>query len=116
MKFSPIFDRHAQHLKVLSCDKGYVKCETVPYSAISAQLWTSQNVYKVPPNGDLQKKLLCCISRPNGLQNKIFKMQTQLWQNQARSQVLRFGGAKQILIVIICLKQIFLSTTKFEGH
>jgi len=25
-------------------------------------------------------------------------------------------GAKQILIVIICLKQIFLSTTKFEGH
>jgi len=58
MKFSPIFDRHAQHLKVLSCDKGYVKCEMPVLeehlnmkdglSAISDQLWTSQNVYKVP--------------------------------------------------------------------
>jgi len=27
VKFSPRFERHAQHLKVISCDKGYIKCE-----------------------------------------------------------------------------------------
>jgi len=43
------------------------------------------------------------------------------WQYQAHSQVFRFGekihfyGGK-ILIFIICLKQIFLSKTKFGGH
>jgi len=30
---------------------------------------------------------VCYISRPNDLQHKISKLQTQFWQNQARSQV-----------------------------
>ena len=40
---------------------------------------------------------LCYISMPNGLQNKIFLLQTQFWQNQVRSQVLRFGGQNKFL-------------------
>jgi len=50
-----------------------------------------------------------------------FLLQAQFSQYQARSQVFRFGekihfyGGK-ILIFIICLKQIFLSKTKFGGH
>jgi len=45
----------------------------VAHSAVSAQVWGPQKVYKGPPNRDLQKKvMLCYISRPNGLQNKIF--------------------------------------------
>jgi len=46
----------------------------------------------------------------------------QFCQKEARSQVLRFGGGKihlqegKIFVFIICLKQIFLSTTKFGGH
>jgi len=47
-------------------------------------------------------------------------LQTQFWQNQARSQVLKFRGAKYIFrekdFVFICLNQIFLSITKFVGH
>jgi len=42
----------------------------------------------------------------------------QFGQNQTRSQVLRFGGQNtffggNIFVFTICLKQIFLSTTKF---
>ena len=40
---------------------------------------------------------LCYISMPNGLQNKIFLLQKQFWQNQVRNQVLRFGGHKKDL-------------------
>jgi len=64
--------------------------------------------------------MFCCILGSNGLQNKTFELQIQFWQNQARSQVLRFeeqttflGG--KALILIICLKKNFLSTTKFGG-
>jgi len=45
----------------------------------------------------------------------------KFWQNQVRSQVLRFEGGKilfkvgKIFVFIICLKQIFLSTKTLGG-
>jgi len=47
---------------------------TVVDSAVSAQIWASPNLNNGPPNGDNKKTFttLCYISRPNGLQNKIF--------------------------------------------
>ena len=98
-------------------------------SAVSAQLWDPPKCLQGPPWWWFIKTFstLCYISRPNGLQNKKPEwpskpyLQTQVWQNQARSQVLRFGentfSGGKIFIFIICLKQIFLSTTKFrEAH
>jgi len=69
-------------------------------SAVSAQLFPPKKIFTRAPLMVIYKKTfstLCCVSRPNGLQNKIFSLQTQYWQNQACSQVLRFGGAKYIL-------------------
>ena len=77
-----------------------------------------QHAYRGPPNSDLSKTL-CYISGPNDLQNKISWLQKQFWRNQARSQVLRFGVQNTLLggnifIFIKCLKQSFLSTTKYR--
>jgi len=82
-----------------------------------------QNAYKSPVMVIYKKKFLtlCYISRPNGLQNKISSFQAQFWKNQARSQVLGFGGKNtslggKIFVFIVCLKQVFLRTTKFGGR
>jgi len=40
-------------------------------SAVSVQLWPPKNAYRGPLMMIYKKKLLCYISRPNDLQNKI---------------------------------------------
>ena len=68
-------------------------------SAVSAQLWAPPKTLTGVPLMVIYKKTfstLCYISRPNDLQNKISSLQTQFEQNQACSQVLRFGGEKYI--------------------
>ena len=94
-----------------------------PHQARSEIFWAflpPQNAYKSPVMVIYKKKFLtlCYISRPNGLQNKISSFQAQFWKNQARSQVLGFGGKNtslggKIFVFIVCLKQVFLRTTKF---
>jgi len=88
-------------------------------SAVSAQLCPLPNAYRGPRKCDLWKKF-CYISGPNGLKQNILIADTIL-QSQASNRVLRFGEEKyifrgKVFIFIICLKQIFLSTTKLGGH
>ena len=97
----------------------YRRLWPVPYQPNSAP---PQNASKGPLMV-IYKKLstLCYISKQNRLQNKIFWLQTQFWQNQARSQVLRFVGQNTSLWgkdfnFYHMLTQMFLSITKFGGH
>jgi len=88
-------------------------------SAVAAQFWSPPNAYRAPLTVIYKKTFstLCYISRSNGLQNKLRQLQTQFWQNQTRSQDLRFGGkyiCRGETLFLLCLKQIFLNTTKFS--
>jgi len=68
--------------------------------AVSAQLWPHKMLTGSPLMVIYIKRfrLLCYISRPNGLGNKISSFQTQFWQNQARSQVLMlWRGQNKVL-------------------
>jgi len=74
-------------------DYTYIQCRTSPTLA-------PQNAYRVPLMVIYIKRfrLLCYISRPNGLENKISSFQTQFWQNQARSQVLMLWRRQNIVL------------------